>query len=194
MRTHGFCLTINNPQESDWLPYLREDQTEEPFGWSSPIPHKEGVVSKHEFKQMHGVLHKHGVQYIIYGKETGKNGTDHYQMFVVFRRTVSFTKVKKIFPRAHIEHARGTFNEARTYCTKQDKYYEYGYETNICRDNIDRDIYLMNSASEESDLRADVAALSSSMGQIHSAITSQTEVMRELIDLLERTIPKKEGG
>ena len=96
MRTHGFCLTINNPQESDWLPYLREDQTEEPFGWSSPIPHKEGVVSKHEFKQMH----------------------------------------KKIFPRAHIEHARGTFNEARTYCTKQDKYYEYGYETNICRDNI----------------------------------------------------------
>merc|ERR1711871_86221 len=100
---------------------------------------------------MHGVLHKHGIQYIIYGKEHGKNGTQHYQMFVVFRRTASFNKVKKIFPRAHIEHTRGTFTEARDYCKKQGKYHEYGYEINVCKDNVERDIILMNQASEESD-------------------------------------------
>lgn len=182
MKTHGYCLTINNPKESDWLPYLQIEPTENPFGWTDPK--KEGIVKKSEFRRMHSVLHKHGIQYIIYGKEIGKNETQHYQMFVVFRRTTSFSKVKKIFPRAHIEHARGTFKEAADYCKKQDKYYEYGYEINVCKDNIQRDQFLMNAASEESDLRADIAALSTGLEQIENAIKAQTE-------LLEKLIPKE---
>ena len=180
MKTHGYCLTINNPKESDWLPYLQlEEPTEHPFGW--PDLKKEGIVKKSEFRRMHGVLHKHGIQYIIYGKEIGKNETLHYQMFVVFRRTTSFSKVKKIFPRAHIEHARGSFKEAADYCKKQDKYYEYGHDVNVCKDNIQRDIYLMNSASEESDLRADIAALSSSMELIENAIKEQTALLERIL-------------
>ena len=180
MKTHGYCLTINNPKESDWLPYLQlEKPTEHPFGWTDPK--KEGIVKKSEFRRMHGVLHKHGIQYIIYGKEIGKNETLHYQMFVVFRRTTSFSKVKKIFPRAHIEHARGSFKEAADYCKKQDKYYEYGHDVNVCKDNIQRDIYLMNSASEESDLRADIAALSSSMELIENAIKEQTALLERIL-------------
>jgi hypothetical protein len=182
MKTHGYCLTINNPKESDWLPYLQIEPTENPFGWTD---HKqEGIIKKSEFRRMHSVLHKHGIQYIIYGKEIGKNETQHYQMFVVFRRTTSFSKVKKIFPRAHIEHARGTFKEAADYCKKQDKYYEYGYEVNVCKDNIQRDQFLMNAASEESDLRADIAALSTGLEQIENAIKAQTL-------LLEKLIPKE---
>lgn len=186
MKTHGYCLTINNPKESDWLPYLQPPGT--PTTWE-PFPgdvlqlyaRKDGVVKKLEFTRMHGVLHKHGIQYIIYGKETGVNGTQHYQMFVVFRRTTSFNKVKKIFPRAHIEHSRGTFKEAADYCKKQGKYYEYGYEINVCKDNIQRDIFLMNQASEESDLRADIAALSSSMERIEAAIIAQTALLEKLL-------------
>jgi hypothetical protein len=184
VKTHGYCLTINNPKESDWLPYLQLEPDEpHPFGWTTN-PKKEGIVKKSEFRRMHGVLHKHGIQYIIYGKEIGKNETLHYQMFVVFRRTTSFNKVKKIFPRAHIEHARGTFKEAADYCKKQEKYYEYGYDVNVCKDNIQRDIHLMDQASEESDLRADVAALSLNIERIENAIKEQTA-------LLERLIPKE---
>ena len=179
MKTHGYCLTINNPTESDWLPYLKVDPVDpfhEMVGWKDPK--KDGIISKQEFRSMHSVLHKHGIQYIIYGKESGKEGTRHYQMFVVFRRTASFTKVKKIFPRAHIEHTRGTFKEARDYCKKGGTFYEYGYDVSVCSDNIDRDLFLQSQASEESDLRADIAALSSSMEQIENAIKEQTSLLK----------------
>lgn len=136
---------------------------------------------------MHQILHKYGVQFIIYGKEVGKNGTPHYQMFVCFRRTTSFNKVKKIFPRAHIEHTRGSFKEARDYCAKQGNFYEYGFDSATCKDNIERDLFLMNTASEESDLRADIASLAKSMEKIEEAIALQTRVLTKLLK-------EKEGG
>lgn len=191
MKTHGYCLTINNPKEADWLPFCKLEEPEEPpFGWSPIHQDKQGWVTKHEFKIMHSVMHKHGIQYIIYGKERGKNGTQHYQMFVCFRRTTSFNKVKKIFPRAHIEHTRGTFKEARDYCAKEEKFFEYGYDAATCRDNIERDQFLMNAASEESDLRSDISLLTSKMEELEKTFEQQNVLITKLLKVLI----EKEGG
>jgi len=149
MKTHGFCLTINNPQKEDWLELDGYDDRLRNLGIVKPNKFDNQL----DFKSHYSQLNKLRIQYIIYGIEKAKTGTRHLQMFVCFRRTTSFTKVKKIWPRAHIEHTRGSFNQAREYCQKSGYYREYGYELDTCRDNIDRDIYLQKSASEESDLR-----------------------------------------
>lgn len=46
--------------------------------------------------------------------------TPHYQGYVEFQNPCRFTKVKKYFPRAHIEPRRGSRTQARQYCFKED--------------------------------------------------------------------------
>lgn len=66
-------------------------------------------------------------KYIIFGKERGEQGTPHLQGFVSFINVVSFESVKKFLPpRTHIEPARGTPEEAATYCKKDEDFEEIG--------------------------------------------------------------------
>lgn len=49
MKTHGYCLTINNPTEDDWLPYMKAKDDEsgyDPFGCGWRALQKDGWVSK----------------------------------------------------------------------------------------------------------------------------------------------------
>lgn len=66
------------------------------------------------------------VPYIIVGCEVGEEGTEHLQGYLHYKEPVRFTQVKKALPRAHIEVAKGTSNEAIYYCMKDGAWVEDG--------------------------------------------------------------------
>lgn len=60
-------------------------------------------------------------RYIVFQpEEAPETGTQHLQGYVYYNNAVSFSRVKKLLPRAHIEKAKGSPEENITYCTKQD--------------------------------------------------------------------------
>lgn len=54
--------------------------------------------------------------------ETGEEGTYHTHLFLHFKNPVSFSKLKSLFPSAHIDKAYGTPQENRDYVRKEGKY------------------------------------------------------------------------
>jgi len=62
---------------------------------------------------------KNNCSYYVFQEEIGKNGTPHLQIALEFKNTVSFLKLKKDFPKCHIEVTRKKF-AARQYCQKED--------------------------------------------------------------------------
>lgn len=67
------------------------------------------------------------IEYLVYGHEVGEEGTPHLQGFVIFKNRKHHSAVKKLFPRAHLEVARGNNKQASDYCKKEDpEPYEYG--------------------------------------------------------------------
>lgn len=61
-------------------------------------------------------------EYLLYGMETGEEGTPHLQGYIVFKWQKSFNTVKSLIQRAHWEVAKGNSDENYAYCTKQDKH------------------------------------------------------------------------
>lgn len=95
-RSRGFVFTINNFDD-------------------------ERLVSVKAYLQDH-------TQYGIVGIERGESGTPHLQGYIYFRNAKSFSSVVNALgePRAHVERARGTPKQNRTYCSKQGDFYEFG--------------------------------------------------------------------
>jgi len=67
-----------------------------------------------------------GVRYLVFGREVGEQGTPHLQGFLVFQIAQRFSAVKAIFPTAHIEAAKGSFEQAADYCKKDGDFVELG--------------------------------------------------------------------
>ncbi len=55
---------------------------------------------------------------MIKNREVGEDGTPHLQGYVCFTIRLRLARVKKVFPRAHLEIKRGTVGEAIHYCKK----------------------------------------------------------------------------
>lgn len=79
-------------------------------------------------------------QYIIYGRETGAEGTRHLQGYCELAKKTRFNTIRAYMPRAHIEQRMGTQEQAITYCKKEDpEPYErgeprqQGYRTDLDR-------------------------------------------------------------
>lgn len=66
------------------------------------------------------------VTYWIRGSEVGAGGTPHWQCYVYFRNAVRFSTLKRLYPRAHIDWARGSPTENRVYCSKAGEFEEGG--------------------------------------------------------------------
>lgn len=70
------------------------------------------------------------VTYAVWQKEAGENGTPHYQGYIEMSKPSRLTAMKKIIPGAHFEKRRGTRDQARDYCMKEesrlDGSFEYG--------------------------------------------------------------------
>ena len=61
------------------------------------------------------------IRYAVWQKEIGENGTPHYQGFVLWKsRGRRLQGMKELFPRAHLEVAKGRCQDNRKYCTKED--------------------------------------------------------------------------
>lgn len=66
-------------------------------------------------------------EYIIYGKEIGKEGTPHFQGYIKFKHAKTLKSVKKILgDRAHLEVARGSPQQNYEYCSKQGNFITRG--------------------------------------------------------------------
>ena len=101
-------------------------------------------------------------KYLCVGREVGaKNGTPHLQGYIEFKDGKTFTKMKKLLPRAWLGIRKGTPEQASDYCKKESQYFEDGtiskqgarkdlmemknrifngdefkYSLNLCRDRI----------------------------------------------------------
>jgi len=64
--------------------------------------------------------------YIIVGREVSEAGTKHLQGYCVFKWRTYLSGAKKVFPRAHLEIKKGTFEQAITYCKKDGDWKEWG--------------------------------------------------------------------
>ena len=65
--------------------------------------------------------------YAVGCSEIGESGTTHIHAFVVYKNAISLSSLKKLFPRAHFEHCRGSISSNREYVVKDDKEpYEVG--------------------------------------------------------------------
>ena len=65
-------------------------------------------------------------RYLIVGDEVGEEGTPHLQIYIYFVNGRTFNRMKRDFPRAHIEVARGSPEENREYCSKENVMIERG--------------------------------------------------------------------
>lgn len=68
----------------------------------------------------------HPETYIIYGKETGDEGTPHLQGYIHLITPQAMSYIKKIVPRAHIEKCKGSPAENIAYCQKDKDFTEFG--------------------------------------------------------------------
>jgi hypothetical protein len=67
------------------------------------------------------------MNFLIVGDEVcPKTGRNHWQCFVQFKQRKELSAVKKVFGNVHAEAMKGTSQEARDYCTKEDKFKEFG--------------------------------------------------------------------
>lgn len=66
-------------------------------------------------------------RYLIVGFEEGEEkNTPHLQCYVYFENARLFSSMKKKFPTAHFEQARGTPIENKQYCSKEGDFIEFG--------------------------------------------------------------------
>jgi hypothetical protein len=67
-----------------------------------------------------------GLRYIIYGRETGENGTPHLQGYLHFQHKKSLRQLKNFNGRAHWETSQGSPEQNKDYCSKQGDVFESG--------------------------------------------------------------------
>jgi len=73
------------------------------------------------------VYERIGARYIVVGDEKGAEGTPHHQGYITFPNAVRFATAKDKLPDGcHIEAAKGSASQNRTYCTKQSTLIEFG--------------------------------------------------------------------
>lgn len=67
------------------------------------------------------------VAYLVFGREIGENETPHLQGFVSFAKKKVFNSARRLLSeQAHLEVARGTPEQASTYCKKEGDFQEFG--------------------------------------------------------------------
>lgn len=65
-------------------------------------------------------------KYVIYGKETGEQGTPHLQGYVCFDAKKRLAAMKKLHATAHWEMAKGNSEQNIAYCSKEGEPTELG--------------------------------------------------------------------
>lgn len=96
VRTRRWVFTLNNPE-----------------------------VSKEELLEM--IKERAATRYVVIGEEVAPTtGTIHYQGFVEYENAATFEQLKARLPLAHIERAKGSNQQNKAYCTKDNNFVEDG--------------------------------------------------------------------
>lgn len=96
VRTRRWVFTLNNPE-----------------------------VSKEELRDM--IVDRASTRYLVIGEEVAPTtGTIHYQGFVEYENAATFSQLKERIPKAHIERAKGSNQQNKAYCTKDNNFIEVG--------------------------------------------------------------------
>lgn len=67
------------------------------------------------------------IQWVIFGKEVGQEGTPHLQGYIEFNKANTLAALKKLLgPKYHWEQRKGTREQAVAYCKKDGDWEEYG--------------------------------------------------------------------
>lgn len=83
--------------------------------------------TEEEYKNIIELGSSQTVTYLIVGKETGEKNTPHLQGYVSLPTRKRRTQVKQLLgTRCHVEKAKGSPKQNRTYCSKDGDYVEYG--------------------------------------------------------------------
>ena len=77
--------------------------------------------NEQEYEGITEWLHNNTVGFVV-GKEVGESGTPHLQGYFELKEGKTFTSVKKMNERIHIEKAKGKREQNITYCTKEKDY------------------------------------------------------------------------
>jgi len=75
----------------------------------------------HDDQQLSNLVADPCFQYMCYGLEKGEEKTPHYQAYLELLKPQRFSWVKKRITRAHWEERKGSRDQARNYCFKEDK-------------------------------------------------------------------------
>jgi len=65
-------------------------------------------------------------KYLIIGFEVGDSGTRHLQGYLELPSQLTFSSLSKKIPKFHLEHRKGTAQQASDYCKKGGEFDEYG--------------------------------------------------------------------
>jgi len=68
------------------------------------------------------------VRYVIFQLEEGENGTPHYQGYVELTGARTYSWFHNAFVKCHVERRKGTRDQARDYCRKEDSRKEGPFE------------------------------------------------------------------
>lgn len=82
------------------------------FTWNNPPGVSENALEK--------AFDEGDYRYLVAQLEVGKSGTPHWQGYVEWKRPMRFNALKKLWPLVHWEARKGTRDEARAYCMKED--------------------------------------------------------------------------
>lgn len=102
-QTRKYQITINNPADKD-------------------ITHE---VIKEQLQKCKSLV------YYAMADEISETGTPHIHIYAAFKSPVFFSRIKKLFPTAHIETAHGSSAENRAYVLKEGEKYADKAETSI---------------------------------------------------------------
>lgn len=64
--------------------------------------------------------------YMVVGREIGESGTPHLQGYIHLKDAITFARFKHYFPSMHIEKAKGNAEQNKTYCSKDQDFFEEG--------------------------------------------------------------------
>lgn len=100
------------------------------------------------------------VKYAIYQLEQGENGTRHLQGYLELDKPTRISAIKVYLPTAHLETRKGTREQAREYCKKNDTRIDGPWEHGLWntsgqgrRTDIERLHELLKSNTNERDIR-----------------------------------------
>ncbi len=64
------------------------------------------------------IVYGDAIQYVIYNREVGMQGTPHLQGYIIMKTKKRRAQMKALMPTAHLEKKEGSIEQARHYCMK----------------------------------------------------------------------------